>query len=271
MLNQKVAFATLIHHILTRYFIELSFKGTNYHGWQIQKNAPSVQAILNSSLEIILKEKVITTGAGRTDTGVHAKYFIAHFNSWHANLHLKKTLVNQLNKILPRDIAVTMIIKMPDNAHARFDAISRTYQYYVTCLKNPFQLDYAWYLKAKPDLSLMNKAADILLSKNDFTSFSKLHSNSKTNLCRLTKAIWEERNDLMVFTIQADRFLRNMVRAIVGTLVDAGRGKTSLEKYHAIIESKNRSNAGQSVPAHGLFLVDIEYPEHYGLKRDLQD
>lgn len=252
---------------MARYFIEISFKGTNYHGWQIQKNASSVQEIINGSLNILLKEETDTTGAGRTDTGVHAKYFTAHFDSKHQNLHLNEKIVSQLNKILPVDISVKRIHKVPENAHARFDAISRTYEYYITSDKNPFYIDYAWHLETRLDLDLMNHLASQLLQLKDFTSFSKLHSQTKTNFCTVSVARWEEKKNLIVFEIKADRFLRNMVRAIVGTLVDVGRGKTSPEKFQLIIGSKNRSNAGQSVPAKGLFLTDIQYPESFGLGR----
>ena len=245
---------------MPRYFIELSYRGSNYNGWQVQKNAPSVQALVNQTLTTLLKEPIETTGAGRTDTGVHAKYFVAHFDSGIENLHQKPKIPEQMNKILPQDIAVKRIIKVDDKAHARFDALSRTYEYYISLEKDPFFNENAWTLKHKPDIQLMNEAAAMLLQITDFTSFSKLHSQTKTNNCRVTKAIWEDKGHMLVFTIRADRFLRNMVRAIVGTLVDVGRGKTSMEAYKAIIESKNRSNAGQSVPAKGLFLVDIEFP-----------
>ena len=244
---------------MPRYFIELSFKGTRFHGWQIQKNAPSVQEVLNHALEVLLKVKTETTGAGRTDTGVHARYFVAHFDSAKEKLHETPKFLSQLNQILPEDIAILQIVRVPDTAHARFDALSRTYEYHIATHKNPFVNEHAWYLKKTPDLSLMNSAAEKLLTISDFTSFSKLHSNTKTNLCKVTKALWEEKNGMLVFTITADRFLRNMVRAIVGTLVNVGLGKTTPEEYMAIIESRNRSNAGQSVPAKGLFLVGIEY------------
>jgi tRNA pseudouridine38-40 synthase len=243
-----------------RYFLELSYKGTRFHGWQIQKNAPSVQEVLNQTLEVLLKEKVETTGAGRTDTGVHAKYFVAHFDSAKEKLHENHRFLSQLNQILPEDIAILKIVWVPDTAHARFDALSRTYEYHIATRKNPFMNEYAWYLKKTPDQDLMNKAAKKLLTITDFTSFSKLHSNTKTNLCKVSKAIWEEKDGMLVFTITADRFLRNMVRAIVGTLVNVGLGKTSMEEYMDIIESRNRSNAGQSVPGKGLFLTDISYP-----------
>jgi len=245
---------------LARYFIELGFNGSRFHGWQIQKNAPSVQEELNHALSILLKETIDTTGAGRTDTGVHATYFVAHFDSVNKTLHLQQKFLQQINKILPVDIAVKGISNVPENAHARFDAISRTYEYHITLTKDPFQNDFAWYVKHKPDIQLMNKAAAMLTGIIDFTSFSKLHSNAKTNNCKVARAMWAEKGNKLVFTIEADRFLRNMVRAIVGTLVDVGRGKTSMDEFKDIINSKNRSKAGQSVPAKGLFLTNISYP-----------
>lgn len=216
-------------------------------------------------MSIILKEPIETTGAGRTDTGVHARFFIAHFDSSGNMLHHNQKLLHQLNKVLPIDIAVKRIYIVPDDAHARFDAISRTYEYHIILEKDPFYNEFAWHLKHKPDLRLMNKAASMLLEISDFTSFSKLHSNTKTNNCKVIRANWEEKEGKLVFTIEADRFLRNMVRAIVGTLVDVGRGKTSMDEFKGIINSKNRSKAGQSAPAKGLFLTNISYPWDYGL------
>lgn len=216
-------------------------------------------------MSIILKEPIETTGAGRTDTGVHARFFIAHFDSSSNKLHHNQKLLHQLNKVLPIDIAVKRIYIVPDDAHARFDAISRTYEYHIILEKDPFYNEFAWHLKHKPDLRLMNKAASMLLEISDFTSFSKLHSNTKTNNCKVIRANWEEKEGKLVFTIEADRFLRNMVRAIVGTLVDVGRGKTSMDEFKGIINSKNRSKAGQSAPAKGLFLTNISYPWDYGL------
>ena len=250
---------------MTRYFLEMSFRGTAFHGWQIQKNAISVQNILNQSLSILLKETIETTGAGRTDTGVHASYFVAHFDSEKDRLDANPGFLNKLNKILHPDISVFSVRKVPSTAHARFDALSRTYTYQVIARKDPFLQDYAWELRHKPDINLMNEAAGCLLEVSDFTSFSRLHSQTHTNICKVSQAEWSEEGELLLFAITADRFLRNMVRAVVGSLVDVGRGKTSLEEFMSIIESRNRSNAGQSVPAKGLFLTSISYPANFEL------
>lgn len=264
--------------IIGRYFIQLSYKGTRYHGWQIQENANSVQAELNQKLSLMLGETVETTGAGRTDTGVHALYYIAHFDS--ANLERVAALftlknpwamdayqvfVQKLNGFLSPDIAVQQIFKMHPNAHARFDALSRTYEYHISRFKNPFLNDYAYYLRGKLDVELMNRMARELFSYEDFKSFSKTDSGNHTSLCTISRAEWEEKDDLLVFTIKANRFLRNMVRAIVGTLLDAGTGKINRADFKNIIEGKDRRLAGTSVPAKGLFLTFIEYPPKFNL------
>ncbi|HBX52490.1 MAG TPA: tRNA pseudouridine(38-40) synthase TruA [Bacteroidales bacterium] len=249
----------------TRYFIELSYLGKNYHGWQLQKNAVTIQGTLDKVLSLLLNSEMETIGAGRTDTGVHAKYFVAHFDS-EVEFDLLQ-LCFKLNSFLPKDISVKTIFPVPSEAHSRFDAISRTYQYFLCTEKNPFMLDFAAYFFHPLDIGLMNSAAMILFEYSDFTSFSKLHSDTKTNNCKIMKAVWEEQEKgVFVFTIQADRFLRNMVRAIVGTLLDVGHKKISLNDFRKIIEDKNRCNAGQSVPPQGLFLTDIEYPDGmYGM------
>lgn len=246
---------------MSRYFIQLSFKGTDYCGWQIQANAVTVQSTLNKALCTFLKEEIETTGAGRTDTGVHADFFIAHFDSVSDDLDKQQDLIYHLNGILPRDIAIQKIFRVNDDSHARFDAVSRTYKYYITNNKDPFGHEYALYLSSKPDITKMNKCAEVLKDHTDFTSFSKLHSNTKTNDCKISGAEWKEKNGRIVFTITADRFLRNMVRAIVGTLIEAGKGKLTVEEFRNIIESKDRGKAGASAPAHGLFLTNIEYPD----------
>lgn len=238
----------------------MSYNGKNYHGWQIQPNAVTVQAVLENALSLLLKNKIEVTGAGRTDTGVHAKYFVAHFDTDNAAIDCEK-LKFQLNKFLPTDIFIKNIYPVTDTAHSRFDAISRTYEYFISTKKNPFFIDFAWFIHFNSDIRIMNEAAAILLEYTDFTSFSKLHTDTKTNNCKIFHAQWEEKNDLLVFTIKADRFLRNMVRAIVGTSIDVGSGKISIPEFRNIIESKNRCNAGQSVPPQGLSLVDIEYPD----------
>jgi tRNA pseudouridine38-40 synthase len=244
-----------------RYFIHLAYKGTHYHGWQIQPHSISVQEVLNKSLTLLLREEIYTIGAGRTDTGVHAPYFIAHFNSVKDNLYQDEKLIYKLNCILPRDICVYQIFRVKNEAHARFDAIFRTYHYRLCQTKDPFNQEFAMHLYRPVNLELMNQAAQILFEYTDFTSFSKLHTDVKTNNCKITEAYWKQSNNEMVFIITADRFLRNMVRAIVGTLIDVGMGKIMPKDVRNIIASKNRSEAGSSVDAHGLHLVDIKYPE----------
>lgn len=244
-----------------RYFADIEFDGTAYSGWQIQPHSPSVQQTLEQSLALFLRHDVSVTGAGRTDAGVHAQQMIAHFDldepqdcAW---------IKNKLNGILPPDIAVHSIYPVRPDAHARFDAVARTYKYYVTLDKSAFHREYSWYLLNEPDFDLMNSAAKLLLSTVDFTSFSKLHTDTKTNDCRVTEAKWEKLPDgRWVFTITADRFLRNMVRAIVGTLMEVGRGKLTVDGFQRIIESKDRCSAGDSAPAQGLFLHKIVYPEN---------
>jgi tRNA pseudouridine38-40 synthase len=247
--------------VLTRYFIFISFKGTSYHGWQVQPNSVTVQKILDEALTQILGEKTLTTGAGRTDAGVHATVFCAHFDSSDPNLNREENLIFRLNRFLPEDISVTAIKRVLPDAHARFSAISRTYKYYISRIKDPFGEDSSWFIYGNLDIESMNMASAILLNHSDFTSFSRLHSDNKTNLCRIYQAGWVVSGSRLVFTIKANRFLRNMVRAIAGTMVDMGSGKINLEEFEKIILSGNRSSAGISAPAKGLFLVDIEYPE----------
>jgi tRNA pseudouridine38-40 synthase len=250
----------------TRYFIFLSYKGTSYHGWQVQPDSPTVQETLEKSLSLLLGEKIETTGAGRTDAGVHASFFCAHFDSSVLNLQNDKNLKFRLNRFLPKDISVNDIRKVRHDANARFSALSRTYKYYISTVKDPFKEDLSWFLYGELDLQIMNLASDELLKHTDFTSFSRLHTDVKTNNCRIFAAEWTREGPMLVFTIRADRFLRNMVRAIVGTMVDAGRGKISPSMFAGIIASRNRSSAGISAPAKGLFLTDIEYPPEVFLK-----
>jgi len=247
--------------VKTRYFIFISYKGSSYHGWQIQPNALTVQKVLDNALSVIVNEKIVTTGAGRTDAGVHALVFCAHFDCLLNDLSSNKNLLFRLNRYLPDDISVHSVKKVSQDANARFGAISRTYKYYISQKKDPFFDKSSWYIHGKIDIAAMNEASGQLLSHSDFTSFSKLHSNTKTNFCKIFKASWDEEDDRLVFTIKADRFLRNMVRAIVGTLVEVGSGKINLKEFETIILAKDRCKAGKSAPAKGLFLVDIEYPE----------
>jgi tRNA pseudouridine38-40 synthase len=244
----------------TRYFIFISYKGSSYHGWQVQPNSITVQKILDNALSTVLEEAISTTGAGRTDTGVHAMVFCAHFESEKEHLGDKKDTVSGLNRFLPKDISVSRIVKVHPDAHARFSAISRTYLYHISKTKNPFREDSSWFINREIDLNAMNEACNLLMKHSDFTSFSRLHTDVKTNVCRIFSAIWKESDDQLIFTIKADRFLRNMVRAIVGTMVDIGRGKLSLQDFESIILAKDRCRAGKSAPAKGLFLTEIEYP-----------
>jgi tRNA pseudouridine38-40 synthase len=241
-----------------RYFIELAYNGSGYNGWQEQPNAPSVQADLNGALTLLLKEETRTTGAGRTDTGVHAAFFVAHFDcSQKVDTAL---LTSQLNGLLGKHIAIREIYPVTPEAHARFSALSRTYTYHLGRGKDPFRYPFAYRVRPWPDFHAMNRACRLLLEEEDFTSFARLHSDTKTNRCRVMEAAWEERDGQLVFTIKADRFLRNMVRAIVGTLLAVGQGKISIEEFRQIIEAKDRAAAGASVPGHALFLRHIEYP-----------
>lgn len=241
-----------------RYFIELSYKGTNYHGWQIQPNATSIQEDLNTALSILLRENIETVGAGRTDAGVHARFFVAHFDSSNLNINVNN-IVHRLNKFLSNDIAINKIYKVVNTAHSRFDALSRTYKYYICKNKDPFNNDFCYYFPFELDINKINQACKELFNHTDFTCFSKLHTDTKTNNCKIIMADCIGKNDMIIFTISADRFLRNMVRAIVGTLIDLGQNKINLDDFTKIIENKNRSNAGKSVPAKGLFLEHIEY------------
>ncbi len=245
---------------MARYFIYLAYDGANYHGWQIQPNGSSVQETLMTALSTFLRSEIEVVGAGRTDAGVHARLMVAHFD-FDKELDVD-TVTDKLNRLLPPDIGVYAVKRVKGDAHARFDATYRTYKYYVTTRKDPFVRSYAWRLFQPLDFEAMNRAAQTLFDYTDFTSFSKLHTDVKTNNCRIMQAYWGQCGENeWVFTIQADRFLRNMVRAIVGTLVEVGRGKLSVEGFRKVIEQKDRCSAGSSVPGHALFLVDVGYPE----------
>ncbi len=245
---------------MKRYFLQISYKGTNYHGWQIQPNAVSVQEIVEKTLSTVLREKVEVVGAGRTDTGVHAAFFVLHFDLLN-EIQEPENLLYKLNSFLPYDIAFQKIWPVANDMHARFSAISRTYKYYISTQKNPFKTDTSFKYLLPLDIAKMNEAVYILTEYEDFTSFSRLHTDVKTNICKIHWANWEIKNTQLIFTIKADRFLRNMVRAIVGTLLEVGKGKLSLNDFRKIIEAKDRGAAGASAPAKGLFLVDVEYPE----------
>ena len=246
-----------------RYFIEFSYNGKNYFGYQIQPNENSVQEELEKALSTILRETIKITGAGRTDTGVHAKKMFAHFDSEQI---LNENLSYKLNSFLPQDISVKRIFKVKNDFHARFDATFRTYEYYISLEKNPFNQDFSWqFRKPNFDVEKMNEACKILFEYEDFGSFAKVGADNKTNHCKIYKANWQQNENELKFTISANRFLRNMVRAIVGTMVEIGTGKIKPEDLHHIIKNQNRNSAGISAPANGLFLVDVGYDFENGI------
>jgi tRNA pseudouridine38-40 synthase len=250
-----------------RYFIKLAYNGTHYHGWQYQPNAASVQETMNKAVSVLLNSSISLMGAGRTDTGVHAKEMFAHFD-FETPFDIPN-LIHKLNSYLPKDIVVFDIIPVHDEAHCRFDATKRTYEYHINTFKDVFQQDGSWYYHQNLDVDLMNQAAKMLLNHTDFQCFSKVNTDVNTFNCKIEEAYWtrgeaeqgatKQENNQLIFTISADRFLRNMVRSIVGTLVYVGLHKIGLEEFEKIIESKDRNKAGFSVPAHGLYLTKIEY------------
>ena len=261
-----------------RFFITLSYDGTRYHGWQIQPNGDSIQQRLQEALSTLFRQPIEVVGAGRTDTGVHAKKMVAHFTIEDSKMenestgalelcqdnssifNLQSSIKYRLNKLLPHDIAVQEVRQVPDDMHARFSATERTYHYYIHTHKDPFQQAYSWQVNYPLDFTQMNEAAKVLLEYKDFTSFSKVNTDTRTNICDLRAAHWDQlAPSQWRFTITANRFLRNMVRAIVGTLVEVGRGRITIDDMRRIIEAKDRCQAGESVPAKGLFLVDIKY------------
>ena len=244
---------------MSRFFIEIKYDGTNYHGWQIQDNAISVQEEINKAFSTILQEKIEVVGAGRTDTGVHAQQLFAHFEI-EKDFEIEKTIF-KINKFLPDDISCTTITKVNNEAHARFSATARTYEYWITPNKNPFLQNKAYYLPYSINLDLMNEATKELLVHTDFSCFSRSKTDTFTNDCDITFANWEQKNDCYVFTISANRFLRNMVRAIVGTLLEIGQQKIEVAELANIIASKSRAQAGTSAPAHGLYLTKVNYPK----------
>ena len=245
-----------------RYFIYLSYDGTRYHGWQIQPNGNSVQAELNRAVSLLCGTDTEVTGAGRTDAGVHASMMVAHFDAEQPLTLDTEQIAYKLNRIVPRDIAVQKVVRVTDDAHARFSATARTYNYHIHTVRSPFLLHYSYMPPYSLDFDRMNEAAKHLFDYTDFTSFSKLHTDVKTNNCKVMQARWVQQSETeWVFVIQADRFLRNMVRAIVGTLLDVGRGVITVEQFCRIIERKDRCSAGTSVPGNALFLTDIQYPD----------
>ncbi|MDO9186023.1 MAG: tRNA pseudouridine(38-40) synthase TruA [Bacteroidia bacterium] len=250
---------------MQRYFIQLSYNGTAYHGWQIQENTyRTVQQVLNEMLSRLLNEPIVITGCGRTDTGVHASEYFAHFDSTIEDLEINQhKWIFKFNFALPADIAIQKIITVKEKSNARFDAVSRTYQYIINKKKDPFQIDMSCFLYGPLNIEEMNKATKILFDHIDFSAFAKTNTQNLSNNCKIYKAEWKEENDSLIFTISANRFLRNMVRAIVGTLLNVGKGKISIEQFNEIIESKTRSKAGFSAHACGLYLTKVEYPQNY--------
>lgn len=242
-----------------RYFAELRYNGESYCGWQRQNDAPTVQQTIEKALSTLLREDITTVGAGRTDTGVNAAYYVLHFDTTEP-LSDCNWLVSKLNALLPPDIAFFSVQAVSDEAHARFDAVEREYRYRIELHKNPF-VRSSWYYHAPLDVEQMNRAAALLLNYEDFTSFAKLNSNNKTNICHITKAEWRRENDTLWFTIRANRFLRNMVRSIVGTLADVGRGRYTPDDFERIVAARDLSLSSGGAPAQGLFLWDVTYPD----------
>ncbi len=243
-----------------RYFLKLAYNGKDYFGWQNQPNAVTVQETLEKALFVLLQQMTPVVGAGRTDTGVHATQYFTHFDA--GEIIDKQDFIYKLNSILPQDIAIEKILEVQPEAHVRFDALSRSYEYHIIQHKDPFQVERSHFVKNKLDIDEMNKAALILKNYTDFKCFSKSKTDVKTYNCRVSEAYWEQKGNLLIFHITADRFLRNMVRAIVGTLLEVGLEKMRADALHKIIESRDRQLAGTSVPAKALFLTGITYPEN---------
>ncbi len=243
------------------FFIILSYSGTNYHGWQIQPDVPTVQETLENAISTVLNTRIEITGAGRTDTGVHASCYVAHFIT--KKVFDFQKIIFRLNCYLPKDIVIQNIIRADDHAHARFSAISRTYTYIISKVKNPFLEKQTFHIYGNLDIDKMNEAGQFILGKHEFTTFSKLHSNNKNDYCTIETAKWEEIGNFILFTITADRFLRNMVRSIAGTLLDVGKGKIKPDQFKEILDSKDKSRASTSAPAEGLYLTSIKYPPEF--------
>ncbi len=249
---------------MKRYFIQLSYNGTAYHGWQVQLNTlTTIQQTINVMLSKLLNEGVTVMGCGRTDTGVHASDYYAHFDTSINLLEDEAHWVFKFNKALPPDIAIHKILKVKETANARFDAVARTYQYVINKKKDPFRISAACFIYGELNVDEMNKACKILFDYSDFSAFAKSNTQTGSNICKLYKAEWRQEGDVLTFTISADRFLRNMVRAIVGTMLEIGKGRKTLEEFREVIESKQRSNAGLSAHACGLYLMKVDYPEGY--------
>jgi len=262
--QETLKFETILNKMAYRYFIKLAYNGARYHGWQIQDNALTVQEVITDAVRLMWVKDFKMIGCGRTDTGVNAKIFYAHFDLPEEKSQDEiNRYIFRLNSYLPEDIVIYSIFPVPSDLHSRYDAISRTYEYHIHTFKDPFLNDSSWFLYHKLDIDLMNRGGEVLKEYEDFTSFSKANEKRKTNLCTISNAKWEKDGHMLVFSITANRFLHDMVRAIVGTMVELGQHKISLEDLRMIIESKDRCNAGESVPAKGLFLTCVEYPIHY--------
>lgn len=249
---------------MARYFLTLSYNGKDFNGWQIQKNTPNtIQQVLEEKLELVLRNKIDLVGCGRTDAGVNAINYVAHFDYDNEDLTQRKEFwLHKFNIILPETISADNLQKVNNTAHARFDALCRTYHYFMHQKKDPFIQNYSYYFFGDMDFELMNIASKQMYNYTDFTSFSKLHTQTKTNNCKITKAVWEElENKQWRFTITADRFLRGMVRSVVGTLIMVGKNKITIKDFKTIIEARNRQYAGNNAPAHALFLTEINYPK----------
>lgn len=242
-----------------RYFLEVAYKGTHYHGWQVQPNAVTVQEEIDKALATILRRKIDTMGSGRTDTGVHGKQQYLHFDF--EEILDKRTFLKKVNAVLPKDISIYDLKEVQPEAHARFDAVWRSYEYYISLRKNPFEEELSWQCYYQLDVEAMNSAAELLLSHRDFECFSKVKTEVNHFECEIKTAYWEQKDQHLIFHITANRFLRGMVRAIVGTLVEVGTGKMDKEGFQAILESKSRGKAGSAAPARGLFLSSVIYPE----------
>ncbi len=255
---------------MKRYAVQLAYDGTNYCGWQIQPNGETVQEVLNKAFSLLLRQNIALTGCGRTDSGVHAAYYVAHFD---ADINIDyNQLTNKLNSFLPDDIRIFNIISVPEDFNSRYNAIKRTYKYYICTQKQVFNNKYSWHVHIEPDIELMNAACKILIGEKDFTSFSKLHTDTANNICNVSEAKWVKDGENFIFTVSANRFLRNMVRAMVGTLIEVGNNKLNPADVLDILEAKNRCKAGQSVPAKGLFLYDVVYDDGYNItKLDLKN
>jgi tRNA pseudouridine38-40 synthase len=244
---------------MKRYFLELAYKGTRYHGWQIQKNATSIQELLEKAISLVLRTPTATMGSGRTDTGVHASQQFLHFDT--VEELDPKDFLKKINSILPKDVAVYSLRRVRSNGHTRFDAEWRSYVYKISLRKNPFEQDTSWLYISDLDFKKMNEAAKMLLSYEDFQCFSKIKTDVNHFRCILKEAYWEQNDHQLVFHITSNRFLRGMVRSIVGTLIEVGTGKWSLADFKKILENKDRNQAGFSAPPHGLFLCKVTYPE----------